>query len=215
MQANAPLISHLLPQHGRLFVLSGPSGSGKDAVLTALMKAADAPQGIERCVTATTRPPREGEVHGKDYWFLTREEFENGIAQGRFLEYALYNGAWYGTPRPWVEEHTAAGIDVLLKIEVQGARQVKQKWPDAILVFLAPPSWEELERRIRSRASDDDTAIRNRLAIARTELEAAVEYTYLIVNDVLAEAASALRAIILAERCRIAPAGGPQEAGRR
>lgn len=206
MQANAPPFAHLLPRRGRLCVFSGPSGSGKDAVLEAMMNAPHALPGVEKCVTATTRPPRPGEVHGRDYWFLTREQFERGVAEGRFLEHALYNGEWYGTPRPWVEERIRAGVDVILKIEVQGARQVKQNWPSAVLVFLAPPSWEELERRIRSRATDDEEAIRNRLAIARLEMEAASEYTYLIINEVLAEAADALRAIVLAERCRIAPA---------
>lgn len=212
MPADTPFITHLLPRKGRLYVLSGPSGSGKDAVLNAMLGSQDAPPSLERCVTATTRPPRPGEVHGKDYWFLTRQEFEEGIAGGVFLEHAQYNGAWYGTPRRWVEERVAAGVDVLLKIEVQGALQVKKQWPEAILVFLAPPSWEELERRIRSRGADDDAAIRNRLAIARTEMEAAREYTYLIVNDVLTEAAATLRAIIIAERCRVA-AGPVSETG--
>lgn len=188
-------------------VLSGPSGVGKDTVLDALFAKAICPPGLQRCVTATTRQPRENEVDGLHYFFFTREEFEKRIAEGFFLEYALYGENFYGTPRHYVERERAEGHDVLLKIEVQGALQVKAAVPDAILIFLAPPSWEELERRLRERATDTPAQRKRRLETARREMEAAPRYDYLVVNDTVEQAAQMLRAIVLAERCRIVRLG--------
>lgn len=184
-------------------MVSGPSGVGKDTVLAALLAPDACPPGLLRCVTATTRAPRSNEVEGLDYFFLTRPEFEKRIEQGFFLEHASYNEDYYGTPVDYVGRERAAGHDVLLKIEVQGALQVRANAPDAILIFLAPPSWDELERRLRSRASDDPERLKRRLDIAREEMRAARGYDYLVVNDLVEDAAAALRAIILAERCRI------------
>jgi len=191
---------------GNIVVLSGPSGSGKDAVLGPLFSAGTCPPRLRRCVTATTRTPRPGEIEGVDYFFLAREEFEQRIGEGFFLEHACYAGRYYGTPRWWVERERSGGNDVLLKIDVQGAFQVRAQAPDAILLFIAPPSLEELERRLRGRdpgADPEDLA--RRLAIARDELALARRYDYLVVNDTIERAVEDIRAIILAERCRIRP----------
>jgi len=197
------VLQELLSTQGRLFVVSGPSGVGKDAVLAALFASETCPPGLLRCVTVTTRPRREGEEPGRDYLFLTRDEFEARIAQGFFLEHAVYNGHYYGTPGDYVEQQRAQGRDVLLKIEVQGALQVQARVPDAILIFLAPPSWEALESRLRGRNLDDPADVARRLAIARGEMQTAPRYDYLVINDRVEQAADTLRAILLAERCRI------------
>jgi len=192
------------PARGSLIVLSGPSGVGKDAVLAPLFSAETCPPRLRRCITATTRAPRPGEIDGVDYFFLSREEFQRRVGEGFFLEHASYAGRSYGTPRWWVEAEVTGGNDVLLKIDVQGALQVRSEAPEAVLVFIAPPSEEELERRLRGRdpdANPDDLA--RRLAIAREELALAREYDYLVVNDQIEKAVAALRAIVIAERCRI------------
>ncbi len=191
---------------GRLFVVSGPSGVGKDAVLAPLLSAGTCPPRLRRCITATTRAPRPAEVDGVDYFFLDRAEFERRIALGGFLEHASYAGRHYGTPRAWVEAERDGGNDVLLKIEVQGAFQVREAVPEAVLVFVAPPSWEELERRLRGRDPGADPAdIARRLEAARAEVALAPRYDYLVVNDTIPAAVEALRSIVLAERCRIRP----------
>ena len=192
------------PARGSLIVLSGPSGVGKDAVLAPLFSAETCPPRLRRCITATTRAPRPGEIDGVDYFFLSREEFQRRVGEGFFLEHASYAGRSYGTPRWWVEAEVTGGNDVLLKIDVQGALQVRSQAPEAVLVFIAPPSEEELERRLRGRdpdANPDDLA--RRLAIARDELALARQYDYLVVNDQIEKAVAALRAIVIAERCRI------------
>jgi guanylate kinase len=193
----------LLHERGRLFVISGPSGVGKGTVIAGLLKPENAPPGLIRCTTATTRSPRPGEVNGKNYHFFSREEFEERIAAGFFLEHAPYNQNLYGTPKQSVEDEQHRGNDVLLEIEVQGGISVRKVDPEAVLVFLAPPSWEELERRLRSRATDDPETVARRLAIARREMDTAPSYDYLIVNDDLDAAVDTLRSIILAERRRI------------
>jgi guanylate kinase len=191
-------------RRGRLIVLSGPSGVGKDAVLAPLFAAGTCPPRLRRCITATTRDPRPGEVEGVDYFFLSREEFERRIAEGFFLEHACYAGRFYGTPRWWVDLERDRGNDVLLKIDVQGARQVRAAAADAVLVFIAPPSLKELERRLRGREEAADPAdLARRLAIARDELTLAPEYDYLVVNETIGQAVEDLRAIVLAERLRI------------
>jgi guanylate kinase len=192
------------PAHGNLIVLSGPSGVGKDAVLAPLFSAGVCPPRLRRCVTATTRAPRPGEIDGVDYFFLSHEEFQQRIGQGFFLEHASYAGRCYGTPRWWVDAEVAGGNDVLLKIDVQGALHVRTQAPDAVLVFIAPPSDQELERRLRGRDADADPGdLARRLAIARGELALARRYDYLVVNDRIEKAVEDLRAIIVAERCRI------------
>lgn len=192
------------PARGSLIVLSGPSGVGKDAVLAPLFSVEACPPRLRRCITATTRAPRPGEIDGVDYFFLSRGEFERRIAEGLFLEHATYAGRSYGTPRWWVEAEVAGGNDVLLKIDVQGALQVRAQVPEAVLVFIAPPSEEELERRLRGRdpdANPDDLA--RRLAIAREELALARAYDYLVVNSRIEKAVEEIRAIVIAERCRV------------
>jgi guanylate kinase len=192
------------PARGSLIVLSGPSGVGKDAVLAPLFSAGTCPPRLRRCITATTRAPRPGEVEGVDYFFLSNEEFQRRSGAGFFLEHASYAGRWYGTPRWWVEAEVAGGNDVLLKIDVQGALQIRSQVPEAVLIFIAPPSEAELERRLRGREPDaDPDDLARRLAIALEELARARQYDYLVVNARLEKAVEDLRAIIIAERCRV------------
>jgi guanylate kinase len=197
------IVSRLLPARGRVFVISGPSGVGKGTVLNGMLRSSSAPARLTRCTTATTRAPREGEVDGVNYHFFSHEEFERRAAQGYFLEHARYNDNFYGTPRENVKREQAAGNDVLLEIEVQGGLSIRALDLDAVLVFLAPPSWDELERRLRNRATDDAGAVERRLAIARREMDAAPNYDYLIVNDDLDRAVATLQSVIVAERQRI------------
>jgi guanylate kinase len=150
----------------------------------------------------TTRPPRPGEVNGVDYFFVTADEFATKLEEGELLEHAAVHGHFYGSPRSWVLEQLAAGTDVVLEIDVQGAIQVRSQFPQAILIFLAPPSWKELTRRLRGRNTEDEAAIRHRLHNARIELARVDQYEYLIINDRLDDAVDRLRAVVLAERSR-------------
>lgn len=189
---------------GRLFVVSGPSGVGKDTVLARLR---EIQPDIRWCVTASTRPMRPGESQGRPYRFLSIAEFREMVERDEFLEYARVNGGnLYGTPRRWVEEQRAAGHDVLLKIDVQGGLTVRSKVPDAILIFLEAPSLAELEKRLRARQTETEEQITTRLLDARSELEQRRHYDYAVVNDEVEMAADRLRAIILAERSRLRPA---------
>lgn len=185
---------------GLLIVLSGPSGVGKDAVLDEFLRLGT---GVTKCVTCTTRARRDGETDGVDYTFLTIDEFEQRKAVGGFLESAIYCGNMYGTPRDWVERETSLGHDVILKIEVQGGIEVKRRMPGCVMVFLVPPSMEELARRLRDRCTDSDAEIEGRLARARKELEEAANYDYIIENDSIRQAAEELRAVVVAERDRV------------
>jgi len=196
-------VEALVPKRGRLFVVSGPSGVGKDSVLSALFASGDCPPNLLRCITATTRAPRATEIPGHDYFFFTRAEFEQKVESEFFLEHASYNGNYYGTPHDYPEQQRELGMDVVLKIEVQGALTVKLRVPDAILVFIAPPSWSELERRLRSRATDSETEVSRRLEIARGEMAIAPKYDYFVINDLVEDSVSSLRSIVMAERCRI------------
>lgn len=189
-----------MARQGNLVVLSGPSGVGKDTLLRQLLQRVP---GVVKCVTATTRPLREGEQHGVDYLFLSQEEFERWIVEGKFLEYARYNQAYYGTPQQMVEEPRAKGLDVILKIEVQGGLQVRQRVPEAILIFVQPPSLEVLRQRLSARGTDTPEQIARRLRIAEEEMRAMPQYDYLVTNDDLEQAVDLLRAILLAERMRI------------
>lgn len=189
----------LLSSRGHLFVVSGPSGVGKDTVLERLFQRCE---GVKRSISATTRPPRPNEVEGVDYYFLSLPDFEEGVKAGRFLEYAQYGSNYYGTPIEAVEAQLAQGIDVILKIEVQGALLVKKLMPTARLIFLQPPSFQELERRLRSRQTEGESKIEERLKIARDELACRPQYHYLVTNDDLETAVNTLQAILVAERCR-------------
>jgi guanylate kinase len=185
---------------GMLIVLSGPSGVGKDAVLAEFLGSLP---GVRKCVTATTRSPRNCETPGVDYSFVTLEEFRRMVEAGEFLEYAKVHDNMYGTPRKWVEEALAEGTDVILKIDVQGGLAVKRAMPEAVMIFLSPPTVEELERRLRNRLTDSDAEITKRLLDARSELERIPDYDYIIENDSLADAVDRLRCIVLAERSKI------------
>lgn len=169
------------PGSGRLFVISGPSGVGKGSVIIKLACRSS----FHLSVSATTREPRPGEVDGVDYHFLEEDQFREWLDEGRFLEWAEFSTHLYGTPRAAVEEQLSRGIDVVLEIEVKGAMQVKQAMPDAVLIFITPPSIEELEARLAGRGDTADIA--RRLARAKAELELADQFDYRINNDVLAE----------------------------
>ena len=166
-------------QRGRLIVVSGPSGAGKS---TLIRQALDAIPELAYSVSATTRKPREGEVNGRDYVFLTREEFEKWIEEGRFLEWAEYSGNLYGTPEYRVEEFLRSGLSVILEIELQGARKVRDKRPDAVMVFVRAPSLEETRKRLMGRATEDSEAMERRMTTALTEVAAREEFDHEIVN---------------------------------
>jgi guanylate kinase len=174
---------------GRLVVLTGPSGVGKGTVLA---RARHLRPAAWVSVSATTRPPRPGEVDGVDYHFWTPEQFERAAAEDGLLEWAEYAGNRYGTPREPVRRRLAEGLSVLLEIDLQGARQVRRAMPEALLVFLSPPSWQALEGRLRGRGTEGEAAIARRLARARSELEAADEFDVVVVNDDVGRAAQEL-----------------------
>ena len=165
---------------GRLIVVSGPSGAGKSTLIKASLQAV--PE-LAYSVSATTRKPRPGEEHGKDYIFLSHEQFERWIGEDRFLEWAEYSGNLYGTPEQKVEEFLDAGRSVILEIELQGARQVKKKRPDAVMVFVRAPSLEETRRRLTGRATETEEAMESRLATAVGEVAALDEFDHEVVND--------------------------------
>lgn len=194
---------------GNLFVVSAPSGTGKTTILKHLL--AKVP-GIAFSVSHTTRPPRPGERNGTDYFFVNREEFKFMLARGEFLEWAEVHANFYGTSRNSVAEGLAAGIDLILDIDVQGANQVREQsqW-QAVSLFIVPPSWSELERRLTLRNTETAESIRLRLANARREMAEAARYDYIVVNDQLEDAVNVLRAIIIAERSRHrrSPSGRP------
>lgn len=184
---------------GLLIVLSGPSGVGKGTVCTALRQKTTE---LVYSVSATTRSPRPGEVDGVNYFFKTRQEFERMIAQDELLEWAEYVGNYYGTPSQFVHDTLEQGKDVFLEIEVQGAMKVKQKFPEAIFIFLAPPSLSELEKRITGRGTDDDDMIRRRMTVARDEIKLMEQYDYVVVNDEIDCACRRIMSIIEAEHCK-------------
>lgn len=181
----------------KLIIFSAPSGTGKGTVIRRIMELTDH---VKVSVSATTRSPREGEQDGVDYHFISRETFEEMIERGEFLEYAEYSGNYYGTPLAPLEEQTDAGNFVILEIEVQGFLQVKEKIPEALAVFLKPPSLKELEQRLRGRGTDSEESIRRRLKTARKELPMAERYDCVVVNDEVDRAAGEIIEIIRTKR---------------
>lgn len=187
----------MIEKKGLLVILSGPSGAGKGTVVKELVKRSDK---IKLSVSATTRAPRVGEEHGREYFFITREDFEQRIEDNAVLEYAQYCGNYYGTPRKYVEEQCALGNDVILEIEVQGGRQVKKLCPDAVSIFVVPRSFEILAQRLRGRGTEDEETVRRRLHTALSELEQAKLYDYIVINDSLDDCVDDILGILRSEK---------------
>lgn len=184
---------------GKTFIISGPSGVGKSTVLKALLEKRE---NVYFSVSATTRDPRPGELDGVHYYFMNAESFRKWIAMEQFLEYAEYVGNFYGTPKRYVDEAMEQGKDVILDIEVQGAIQVTSKRPETVRIFIAPPSWAELERRLTERGTDSREKIQKRLLRAKVEFQTAHTYDYFVINDTVENAVNELDAIMTAEHCK-------------
>lgn len=180
-------------KRGLLIILSGPSGSGKDSVLKEILSER---KNISLSISCTTRPPREGEVDGKDYYFIDKEEFLSSAKQGKMLEYACYCENYYGTPVEKVENQLQQGTNVILEIEVQGARDVMKKCPEAVSIFLLPPSMAELKNRLHARGLDTEEVIEKRLAEAKNEIKLSCKYDYVVVNEDLKKCAQDIIKII-------------------
>jgi guanylate kinase len=185
---------------GNLFVFSGPSGVGKGTVVKQLLQQVP---GLVKSVSVTTREQRPGEQDGVNYFFATVDEFERLRRENKLMEWAEFAGSLYGTPKQWVETQLAAGLDVLLEIEVQGAKQIRQRFPEAVLVFISPPSFDALRERLVGRATESSEKIALRLAKAQQELRERHLFHYEVVNDNIEEAVNNLANIVYAERCRI------------
>ncbi|QIZ73407.1 guanylate kinase [Oxynema aestuarii] len=190
-------------QTGKLIVFAGPSGVGKGTLLRSLL---DKHPDLYLSISATTRPPRPGEINGHHYYFVSRDRFETMVAEGQLLEWAEFAGNYYGTPRQPVERAIAEGKFVVLEIELEGARQVRKTFPEGMQIFILPPSEEELERRIRARGQDSEAAIARRLQRAKAEIAAADEFDLKIINDDFDRAIAALEAALFA----VVPAGRVQ-----
>lgn len=189
-----------MDKRGRLLVISGPAGTGKGTVVKALLAENE---NMHLSVSATTRSPRPGETDGVEYFFKTREEFEEMINQGAFIEYTSYNGNYYGTPKAAVLKKLEEGRDVILEIEVEGAGNAKRAIPEAILVFLAPPSKTVLRERLTNRGTESADVIEKRMKIAERELRLAQNYNYIVVNDTVEEAVHEIEAIMVAESLKV------------
>jgi len=194
------------PGNGRglLVVVSGPSGVGKGTVVDAAMaRRTEAARRIRRSISVTTRKPRPGEREGVDYFFRSPKQFASMVRRGEMLEHAEYLGHQYGTPADWVDRQLEEGYDVVLEIEVKGAMQVRRRRPDAVLIYMLPPSWQALKRRLAGRRSEDEEVQQARLEVALQEKKQVHRYDYVIVNDRVSRAASKLLAILTAERARV------------
>ena len=188
-------------EKGKTFIISGPSGVGKSTVLRALMQKR---KNLYFSVSATTREPREGEHDGVDYRFIDSATFRDMLERDEFLEHAEYVGNFYGTPKRYVDEAMNRGQDVILDIEIQGSKQVCEKRPETVRIFIAPPSWQELEHRLTERGTDSPEKIQKRLLRAKVEMDSASSYDYFVINDTVEEAVRELDAILCAEHCRAA-----------
>lgn len=192
----------LATKKGILIIVSGPSGVGKGTIVRELIK--QNPNSVVQSVSVTTRQARHTETDGVEYFFKSIEEFSDLIEKDMLLEYAcIFDGKLYGTPRKYVEEQIAQGKDVILEIDVQGALQIKRKWKDGIFIFILPPTFQELERRLRERNTENAEAIHNRLAVANREFEYISEYDYVIVNDEISASVEYVKSILIAEHCSI------------
>lgn len=190
----------MIKERGLLIVLSGPSGVGKGTVRKELFSQEDT--AFEYSISMTTRKPREGEVDGVDYFFKSREEFEDLITQNKLLEWAEYVGNYYGTPVDYVEKTLSEGKDVFLEIEVQGALQVRNAFPEGLFIFLSPPSLNELKNRIVTRGTESEELINNRMKVAKEEIIMMDAYDYVVENDNVLFACDRIKAIVTAEHCR-------------
>ncbi len=184
---------------GLLIVVSGPSGTGKGTVCDVLLKET---KNLAYSISATTRQPRAGEVDGKNYYFLTKDAFEEKIRENAFLEYANVYGNYYGTPLGHIEDRRNRGEDILLEIDTQGALNIMERCPDGVFIFLIPPSLQELERRIRGRGTESQDSLEKRLSSAEQEIRIGKKYQYVVVNDDISNAVHQIQAILLAEHCR-------------
>ncbi len=186
---------------GQVIVISAPSGAGKDTVVKELMK--NNPDSRWVSVSATSRAPREGEQEGVDYYYLSKEEFEQKIEEGYFLEYTNYAGNYYGTPKEYIEKKINKGIDVILIIEIEGAANIKKLIPEAVFIFIMPPSLKELVRRLKKRGTEDNEKILKRFHAAYQEINEVTKYNYVVVNDKLEDAVNKVESILNAEKCRV------------
>ena len=185
---------------GLIIVISAPSGAGKTSLCKRLLQTSPL---FYYSVSFTTRPPRKNEIEGVDYYFVSREEFQKMIERGEFVEWAEVHGHMYGTSAKLIDEAIKAKKEVVLEVDVKGGTEIKRRYPDSVLIFLLPPSWEELEKRLRNRMTESDKEIKQRLARAKKEVEYAPYYDYLVINDDINKALEKLLAIIEAERCRM------------
>ncbi len=187
-------------KQGQLIVVSGPSGSGKDTIVSEVLKR---DKNAWLSVSATSRDPRKGEEEGVNYYFLDKEDFEKKIEENYFLEYAEYAGNYYGTPKEMIVKQLDKGLDVILVIEIQGAVKIKELVPEALFIFIMPPSEKELLKRLSGRKTEDTSKIIERFNIAYKEMNEVSKYNYVVVNDKLEDAVSKVEAIIKAEKCRV------------
>ena len=186
---------------GQLIVISAPSGAGKGTIIKELIK--NDPKNRWLSVSATSRLPREGDKEGETYYFITKEEFEKRINDGYFLEYTNYAGNYYGTPKGYIKDKINQGFDVILEIEIEGATNIKKLVPEAIFIFIMPPSLKELVRRLKKRGTETNEKIIRRFNVAYKEVNEVTKYNYVVVNDKLEKAVEKVEAILKAEKCRI------------
>ncbi|MCR5831904.1 MAG: guanylate kinase [Lachnospiraceae bacterium] len=189
-----------MKRKGVLVILSGFAGSGKGTIIRELLEKYD---NYALSVSATTRAPREGEVEGVHYFFKTEEEFKEMIAKGELLEYANYVGNYYGTPRAYVKDQLAKGMNVILEIETEGALSIKREYPDAVLVFVMPPSVNEIYNRLKNRGTETEEVIAKRMKKAGIEISVVDRYDYLMINDVLSESVEAFNAIVTSQQMTV------------
>lgn len=189
-----------MEQKGILFVVSGFAGTGKSTVTQGMINKYDS---YVLSVSATTRAPREGEEHGREYFFLEVDEFKEKIKNNQFLEYACYVENYYGTPKDWVEDRLNENKDVILEIEMQGALQIKEKVPECVLIFLLPPDFAELENRLRNRGTDSEEVIQKRLDRAREEVSFIEKYDYIVINENIEKSIDMVHNIVQSEKCLV------------